>query len=41
MPELQVGFPDILGGDVWADFFWRRVRKIGEFDGFLKYGSGP
>jgi len=41
VPELQVRFPDILGGDVWVDFFWRRVRKIGEFDGFLKYGSGP
>ncbi|TFC05653.1 hypothetical protein E3O42_03685 [Cryobacterium adonitolivorans] len=40
-PELQVCFPDILGGDAWVDFFWRRVRKIGEFDGFLKYGTGP
>ncbi|ANP71326.1 type IV toxin-antitoxin system AbiEi family antitoxin domain-containing protein [Cryobacterium arcticum] len=41
VPELQVRFPDILGGDAWVDFFWRGVRKIGEFDGFLKYGSGP
>ena len=41
VPELQVRFPDILGGDVWVDFFWRRVRKIGEFDGFLKYAPGP
>lgn len=40
-PELQVCFPDILGGTAWVDFFWRRVRKIGEFDGFLKYGAGP
>ncbi|POH58119.1 hypothetical protein C3B59_18960 [Cryobacterium zongtaii] len=40
-PELQVCFPDILGGNAWVDFFWRRVRKIGEFDGFLKYGTGP
>ena len=40
-PELQVCFPEILGGDAWVDFFWRRVRKIGEFDGFLKYGTGP
>ena len=40
-PELQVCFPDILGGTAWVDFFWRRVRKIGEFDGFLKYGVGP
>lgn len=40
-PELQVCFSDILGGDAWVDFFWRRVRKIGEFDGFLKFGVGP
>ncbi|PXA69835.1 hypothetical protein [Cryobacterium arcticum] len=39
-PELQVRFPDILGGNAYVDFFWRRVRKIGEFDGFLKYGAG-
>ena len=41
VPELQVCFPDILGGNAFADFWWRRVRKIGEFDGFLKYGVGP
>lgn len=41
VPELQVCFPDILGGNAYVDFFWRRVRKIGEFDGFLKYGAGP
>ena len=40
-PELQVCFPDILGGNAYVDFWWRRVRKIGEFDGFLKYGVGP
>ncbi|MET0955407.1 MAG: hypothetical protein ABWY68_05610 [Cryobacterium sp.] len=40
-PELQVCFPDILGANAFVDFFWRRVRKIGEFDGFLKYGAGP
>jgi len=40
VPELQVCFPDVLGGNAYADFFWRRVRKIGEFDGFLKYGAG-
>jgi len=39
-PELQVCFPDILGANAYVDFFWRRVRKIGEFDGFLKYGAG-
>jgi predicted transcriptional regulator of viral defense system len=41
VPELQVRFPDILGGNAFVDFFWRRVRKIGEFDGYLKYGAGP
>ncbi|WP_130177959.1 type IV toxin-antitoxin system AbiEi family antitoxin domain-containing protein [Cryobacterium sp. SO1] len=41
VPELQVWFPNILGGNAYADFWWRRVRKIGEFDGFLKYGAGP
>jgi hypothetical protein len=40
-PELQVCFSGILGGNAFADFFWRRVLKIGEFDGFLKYGAGP
>ncbi|WEO77816.1 hypothetical protein BJQ94_01860 [Cryobacterium sp. SO2] len=41
VPELQVCFPNILGGNAFVDFWWRRVLKIGEFDGFLKYGSGP
>jgi predicted transcriptional regulator of viral defense system len=40
VPELQVCFPGILGGNAYVDFFWRRVLKIGEFDGFLKYGAG-
>jgi len=40
-PELQVCFPDVLGRNAFVDFWWRRVRKIGEFDGFLKYGAGP
>ena len=40
-PELQVCFPDVLGRNAYVDFWWRRVRKIGEFDGFLKYGAGP
>jgi predicted transcriptional regulator of viral defense system len=39
-PELQVCFPGILGGNAYVDFWWWRVRKIGEFDGFLKYGTG-
>jgi predicted transcriptional regulator of viral defense system len=41
VPELQVCFPGILGGNAYVDFWWRQVRKIGEFDGFLKYGMGP
>jgi hypothetical protein len=41
VPELQVCFPNILGGNAFVDFWWPRVRKIGEFDGFLKYGAGP
>jgi predicted transcriptional regulator of viral defense system len=40
-PELQVCFPGILGANAYVDFFWRQVQKIGEFDGFLKYGAGP
>jgi len=40
-PELQVCFPDVLGRNAYVDFWWGRVRKIGEFDGFLKYGAGP
>lgn len=39
-PELQVCFPGVLGGNAYVDFWWWRVRKIGEFDGFLKYGTG-
>lgn len=41
VPELQECFPGIEGRDAFVDFWWRRVRKIGEFDGFLKYGAGP
>ena len=41
VPELQVCFPKVLGRNAYVDFWWRRVRKIGEFDGFLKYGAGP
>lgn len=39
-PELQVCFPDVLGRNAYVDFWWGLVRKIGEFDGFLKYGAG-
>jgi hypothetical protein len=41
VPELQVCFPRILGGNAYVDFWWPRVREIGEFDGLLKYRAGP
>ncbi|MDY7541646.1 MULTISPECIES: type IV toxin-antitoxin system AbiEi family antitoxin domain-containing protein [unclassified Cryobacterium] len=37
VPELQVCFPNVRGHDYWVDFYWRTVRKIGEFDGHQKY----
>lgn len=40
VPELQVCFPNVQGHDYWVDFFWRRIRKIGEFDGNHKYTRG-
>ena len=40
IPELQVAFLNIEGHDYWVDFFWRRIRKIGEFDGKHKYTRG-
>ena len=40
VPELQVCFPDVDGRDYWVDFYWRRIRKIGEFDGKHKYTRG-
>ncbi len=36
IPELQVRFV-VQGREFWVDFYWRGVRKIGEFDGKLKY----
>ena len=36
IPELQVRF-DVNGRTYYVDYFWRRVRKIGEFDGHIKY----
>lgn len=36
MPELQVGFHD-QHGDMFADFCWRALGVIGEFDGKSKY----
>jgi len=39
VPELQVHF--FVGGrDYWVDYFWRGIRKIGEFDGKHKYTRG-
>jgi hypothetical protein len=39
IPELQVRFV-VKGREYWVDFFWRSVRKIGEFDGKIKYTRG-
>ena len=36
IPELQVRF-DVNGSTYYVDYFWRGVRKIGEFDGHIKY----
>lgn len=36
VPELQVRF-DVAGHTYFVDFFWRHMRKIGEFDGHIKY----
>ncbi|GAB3119065.1 type IV toxin-antitoxin system AbiEi family antitoxin domain-containing protein [Glaciibacter psychrotolerans] len=40
VPEVQVHFRGGDGRDYWVDFFWRGVRKIGEFDGWHKYTRG-
>ena len=39
IPDLQVRFV-VKGREYWVDFFWRGVRKIGEFDGKIKYTRG-
>ncbi|TFD52296.1 hypothetical protein E3T55_06765 [Cryobacterium frigoriphilum] len=39
VPELQVRFV-VQGRTYFVDYFWRGVRKIGEFDGALKYSRG-
>jgi hypothetical protein len=36
IPELQVQFI-VHGCTYYVDYFWCRVRKIGEFDGCMKY----
>ncbi|GAB3120332.1 hypothetical protein [Glaciibacter psychrotolerans] len=40
VPELQVNFVGTDGRSYWVDFLWRRIRKIGEFDGLHKYLRG-
>ncbi|MBB5639604.1 hypothetical protein [Cryobacterium roopkundense] len=37
IPELQVRFDDAEGFIAFVDFFWRTVKRVGEFDGFGKY----
>lgn len=37
VPDLQVAFTDTRGDPRDVDFFWRSIRKIGEFDGVQKY----
>ncbi|WP_448808691.1 type IV toxin-antitoxin system AbiEi family antitoxin domain-containing protein [Agromyces bauzanensis] len=37
VPELQVRFEPVLGSYAHADFYWRGIRRIGEFDGKVKY----
>jgi len=37
VPELQVRFDDDAGFIAFVDFFWRKISKVGEFDGFGKY----
>jgi hypothetical protein len=39
VPELQVHF-FVDGRDYWVDFYWRGIRKVGEFDGKHKYTRG-
>lgn len=44
IPELQTAFVDLNGEDRRVDYFWRGIRKIGEFDGqgkYLRGGVGP
>ncbi|WP_172979853.1 type IV toxin-antitoxin system AbiEi family antitoxin domain-containing protein [Agromyces agglutinans] len=36
-PDLQVQIDGVLGSYAIADFLWRGIRRIGEFDGTQKY----
>ena len=38
-PELQVEFFDADGSIGYADFYWRHLDLIGEFDGASKYSA--
>lgn len=40
IPELQVRFERLGGRTAFVDFWWRGIRKAGEFDGKLKYMRG-
>lgn len=40
VPELQIAFDNIRGRTAIVDFYWRRIRKAGEFDGMSKYLRG-
>lgn len=40
IPELQVTFARSDGGEADVDYFWRGIRKAGEFDGKFKYTRG-
>ncbi len=37
LPEQQVRFDDAEGFIAFVDFFWRRINRVGEFDGLGKY----
>ncbi|MEJ3405606.1 hypothetical protein WDJ51_12760 [Rathayibacter sp. YIM 133350] len=40
IPDLQVRFPNILGGFADVDFYLEGIRRVQEFDGKLKYTRG-
>lgn len=40
IPELQVTFARSDRGEADVDYFWRGIRKAGEFDGKFKYTRG-
>ncbi|WP_395244292.1 hypothetical protein ACGGZK_00365 [Agromyces sp. MMS24-K17] len=37
IPELQVRVDGVLGSYAVLDFLWRGIRRLGEFDGRMKY----